>query len=373
MDEAGACRRDQYFNSLYGHKDLLINMSGGDSQQLQPMPSPAASAAVTQELCVSQHQRFEQADETTVTRIMLREEYRMEAALMEFSNEKYYGNQLFLSQQVINGRHNGKILGDLMTANPVHYQSADPNNPDQVVLQIINNNDLLLNVTNGFSIEDSQKSSVNMAEVLLCVDLAMSFLRSGVKETDLMILASYTAQVYAIQNQLRRIEPQCKVRVMTVDGAQGDEAHIVILSMARSVTQHGRPQEAGFVTDYRRLNVCLTRARYCRYVVCDAEFFQKCAPTSDITAFIDFMKTRDKVRDVIVPYAPPAPVRQFPPDEPQTTAAPDAGLNEVPTPAPAPAPAPAPVDPVDNIDTTAAFASQRSIMQYFGANDFNDE
>lgn len=52
------------------------------------------------------------------------------------------------------------------------------------------------------------------------------------------------------------------VDVRTIDGFQGQQRDIVIFSVVRS-----SPQHMGFLTDFRRMNVALTRARVGMYVV----------------------------------------------------------------------------------------------------------
>ena len=58
------------------------------------------------------------------------------------------------------------------------------------------------------------------------------------------------------------------VRVGTVDGFQGQEADVVVLSCVRT-------QNLGFLADERRLNVALTRARRALLVVGDADALRK--------------------------------------------------------------------------------------------------
>eukprot|EP00516_Mucochytrium_quahogii_P002296 CAMPEP_0203756330 /NCGR_PEP_ID=MMETSP0098-20131031/9629_1 /ASSEMBLY_ACC=CAM_ASM_000208 /TAXON_ID=96639 /ORGANISM=" , Strain NY0313808BC1" /LENGTH=939 /DNA_ID=CAMNT_0050648169 /DNA_START=108 /DNA_END=2924 /DNA_ORIENTATION=+ len=54
----------------------------------------------------------------------------------------------------------------------------------------------------------------------------------------------------------------------TVDGFQGSEFDIIILSCVRAVSEEsGRSQGVGFLNDQRRLNVAITRARYMLIVI----------------------------------------------------------------------------------------------------------
>ena len=74
-------------------------------------------------------------------------------------------------------------------------------------------------------------------------------------EGDLLVVAPYNAQVA----RLRQMLPE-GVRVGTVDKFQGQEAPVVIYSMASS-TVADAPRGLGFLFDVHRLNVAVSRAR----------------------------------------------------------------------------------------------------------------
>ncbi|KAJ2352747.1 hypothetical protein GGH92_001084, partial [Coemansia sp. RSA 2673] len=57
------------------------------------------------------------------------------------------------------------------------------------------------------------------------------------------------------------------VEIGSVDGFQGLEKEAVILSMVRS----NDAKEIGFLSDYRRINVAITRARRHLCVIADSE------------------------------------------------------------------------------------------------------
>lgn len=61
------------------------------------------------------------------------------------------------------------------------------------------------------------------------------------------------------------------MEVSTVDGFQGREKEVIILSLVRS----NQDKELGFVTDFRRLNVAVTRARRLLIVIADSETMEK--------------------------------------------------------------------------------------------------
>ena len=76
------------------------------------------------------------------------------------------------------------------------------------------------------------------------------------------MIAPYAAQIRLLRNRLQLSE----LEVDTVDGFQGREKEVVLISLVRS-NSNG---EIGFLADTRRTNVALTRARRAMKVVGDS-------------------------------------------------------------------------------------------------------
>lgn len=90
------------------------------------------------------------------------------------------------------------------------------------------------------------------------------------------IISFYQAQVALIQRLLceRGLEHR-QVLVATVDSSQGCEADRVLISFVRSPSPQNPSPSAGFLTDNRRLNVALTRARYQLVCVANIRSFHR--------------------------------------------------------------------------------------------------
>ena len=85
-------------------------------------------------------------------------------------------------------------------------------------------------------------------------------------EATIMVIAFYSAQVSSITTAIRNGGgggggggKDVRLRVCTVDGAQGSEADVVIVSVVRA---------GPFTDDRRRLNVALSRAKHVLHIVC---------------------------------------------------------------------------------------------------------
>jgi len=59
------------------------------------------------------------------------------------------------------------------------------------------------------------------------------------------------------------------IEINSVDGFQGKEKDIIIFSTVRSSSKQKsfRGNQIGFLKDLRRMNVAITRAKYCLYVI----------------------------------------------------------------------------------------------------------
>jgi uncharacterized protein len=80
---------------------------------------------------------------------------------------------------------------------------------------------------------------------------------------DIIVVAPYNAQVRLLRERLSTQE----VRVGTVDKFQGQEAAVVIYSLATSAAEN-IPRNLSFLLSRNRLNVAVSRARCLAFVVC---------------------------------------------------------------------------------------------------------
>ena len=86
------------------------------------------------------------------------------------------------------------------------------------------------------------------------------------------VITFYAGQVLCINRTLKRVGMDGSgLRVMTVDSFQGSECDVVILSFVRSNARGS----VGFLEDFQRLNVALTRAKHLLICVGCARTLQK--------------------------------------------------------------------------------------------------
>lgn len=112
------------------------------------------------------------------------------------------------------------------------------------------------------------------------------------------IITFYQAQVSLIQRMLSE-HGLGHVVVATVDSSQGCEAEIVIVSFVRSNdARRGGNHSAGFLSDDRRLNVALTRAKYQLICVGNAVGLQSISGASTLQSlFRDAHERRSVISD----------------------------------------------------------------------------
>ena len=78
------------------------------------------------------------------------------------------------------------------------------------------------------------------------------------------------------------------IEIKSVDGFQGREKEVVIISMVRS----NEPQNLGFLVEKRRLNVAVTRAKRQLVLVCDAATVSK---DEFLAGFVQYMRDNGEV------------------------------------------------------------------------------
>ena len=102
--------------------------------------------------------------------------------------------------------------------------------------------------------------------------------------SDIGIITPYAGQVRAIRDSMS--ERLDSVEVRTVDGYQGREKEVIIFSCVRSNSEGN----VGFLSDSRRLNVALTRAKRGLIVIGDPETLRH---DDDWAAWMDHMRSRN--------------------------------------------------------------------------------
>lgn len=116
-----------------------------------------------------------------------------------------------------------------------------------------------------------QQSVYNLEEVDACVNIVKALSANFPKINfghRIGIISFYKEQIRKLQGAFRRTFGRGildLIDINTVDGFQGQEKDIIILSCVRSSTGGG----VGFLSDERRINVALTRARYSLLIVGD--------------------------------------------------------------------------------------------------------
>ena len=163
-------------------------------------------------------------------------QYRMHESIMRFSSDHFYEGSLVADASV-----RSHLLCDL-----AHVQTTE-----------LTQTPLLWIDTAGAGYEEELEpdgqSKLNKGEATIVVDLVRQLVESGVEGPDIAIIAPYAAQVRLLRQRLD-LEG---LEIDTVDGFQGREKEVVLLTMVRS-----NPEGViGFLSDRRRSNVAMTRAK----------------------------------------------------------------------------------------------------------------
>ncbi|CAN0880595.1 Probable helicase MAGATAMA 3, partial [Linum grandiflorum] len=127
-----------------------------------------------------------------------------------------------------------------------------------------------LNVKGGSEFTDdagrSKKNRVEASIVLKIVQNLHKAWSSSKEKLSVGVISPYAAQVSEIQRKLGRKYERIdgfSVKVRSVDGFQGGEEDIIIISTVRSNSKGA----IGFLSNGQRANVALTRARHCMWIL----------------------------------------------------------------------------------------------------------
>lgn len=176
---------------------------------------------------------------------MLRMQYRMHSLIRQFPSREFYSDELQDAPGV-----------DDMTRRPWHKER-------------LFGPFFFFDVAKGREEQAGAGSWINKeeAELIVCLYRHLVALHPVLKGTTrVAIISPYKQQVKLLREQFKRVlgpEMMQNLDINTIDGFQGREKDVVIFSCVRADRRRG----IGFVSDYRRMNVGITRARASMLVV----------------------------------------------------------------------------------------------------------
>ncbi len=172
-------------------------------------------------------------------------QYRMHESIMAFSSSQFYDNELVADESVRQHKLSDLtgVDANLLLDTPIEFIDTAGAEFDE-------------------ELESEGSSKLNPKEADLIVELVSHIIDAGVAPEDVAVIAPYAAQVRLVRDRLNHRS----VEVDTVDGFQGREKEVVLITMTRSNAMG----EIGFLADTRRTNVALTRAKRKLIVVGDS-------------------------------------------------------------------------------------------------------
>lgn len=165
-------------------------------------------------------------------------QYRMHPEIMQFPSQEYYGGELECAPSI--------------KERTVPFEYTKSLRPYQWV-----------DISDGK--QSGTESKGNDEEALFVARLVKYLIdECHFSVQSIGIISFYSLQVELIKTKLH---PSARgVKVNTVDGYQGGECDLIILSMVRS-------KGLGFLSEFERLNVALTRAKHSLFIVGNANAF----------------------------------------------------------------------------------------------------
>lgn len=213
----------------------------GDHCQLPPMVK--SIAALKAGLGKSLMERIVEHKPDVVT--LLKIQYRMNEKIMKFSSDWFYHGEVESAPQTRN-------RGILDLDEPIEWRDSKVDDEEG---------------DSGESFVGESFGRINKAEAQLTLDTLEDYFKKIGKQRildehiDVGVISPYRAQVQYLRRLIRKRESfkpyRHSISVNTVDGFQGQERDIILISLVRSNEQG----QIGFLNDLRRMNVAITRAR----------------------------------------------------------------------------------------------------------------
>lgn len=219
MDEAGQCIEPLAWCIFPLAQKYVL---AGDHFQLPPtiLSNEAARMGLNQSI-------LERGIASVDNVFLLNTQYRMREAIAGFSSDYFYKGLL---QTAMHLKNNGPHISFIDTAGSGYNEEQG---------------------SNGMSLQN--EGELQIVQKLLIAE--------NLDPLKTAFISPYAGQVAAAKEALPK-----EMRVSTIDSFQGQEKESIILSLVRS----NDDGEIGFLKDYRRMNVAITRAKEQLFVIGDS-------------------------------------------------------------------------------------------------------
>ena len=240
----------------------------GDHCQLPP--TVKSIAALRAGLGKTLMERIAENKPEVVT--LLKIQYRMNDEIMRFSSDWFYGGEVESAPQikyrsVLDYDHPITWIDTSNEENQITIEGEDAPEDSASTSSSVSaaNQNSDLNFKEQFVGESFGRINKAEAELTL-LTLAEYFTKIGKQRVleeriDVGIISPYRAQVQYLKKLIKKYEffkPYRRlISVNTVDGFQGQERDVILISLVRSNDEG----QIGFLKDLRRMNVAMTRAR----------------------------------------------------------------------------------------------------------------
>ena len=256
IDEAAQAIEPACWIPILKAKKLVM---AGDHYQLPPTIKSAEAARgglaqTLMEKCVALHPEAV---------VLLQEQYRMHGTIMGFSSKEFYNNQLVAHASV--AEH--LLMPD---DKPLHYIDTAGCGFEEK--------------WEGTSLSNPEEAHFLVKQLEHFVSVLKPF-STGNPFPTIGIISPYKHQVEVlkalVQSNSEFLEVAGSITVNTIDSFQGQERDAIFISLARSNTDN----VIGFLSEVRRMNVAMTRARKKLVVIGDSATLSNSGFYADFIAY----------------------------------------------------------------------------------------
>lgn len=246
FDEASQALEPMVWIPLLKCKRLILS---GDHFQLPPVvKSLTAKKGGLDQTLLDRCIKFKEAV------VLLNRQYRMSNAIMGFSNHYFYGGELVADEsaaqnQLLNDE-NSMLSKSIEFIDTAGCSYDEFQNPETLSFSNPKEGEIVFNHLQQLLLEYSTHESLPLIDV--------------------GIISPYKQQIeWLKENQTAfELDPVKlnSLSIKTIDGFQGEERDVIYISLVRS----NENQEIGFLSDLRRMNVAITRAKKKLVVIGDS-------------------------------------------------------------------------------------------------------